>query len=141
MTSRSTSSGESSDQSSTGSNLAARRFTDPFVVLGIDARADEATVRARYLELVREYPPDRDPAMFSEIRHAYEAASNPIVMAQRLIESVRAEPRPWKELLDEHVSRPPRLPTELLMSLGNRKQLPKATGADETDASATETES
>lgn len=145
MTSRPTSSGNSPDpspgESSSGSQIAARSTADPFAVLGIEPNADEATVRARYLELVRQYPPDRDPVMFSEIRRAYEAASNPIVMAQRLIESASAEPQPWQELIDEHARRPPRLPTELLLSLGNRTQPSKVTGAEGTDASTTGPES
>lgn len=97
----------------------------PFFVLGVDSGADAETVRARYLELVRQYPPDRDPAMFARIRHAYESASDPIVYAQRLVELSRAEPRRWDAILDDNQSRPPRLPTELLLSLGNRRQAAK----------------
>ena len=34
---------------------------DPWTVLNLDASADEAAIRSRYLELVRENPPDRNP--------------------------------------------------------------------------------
>lgn len=95
---------------------------DPFKVLGIDSSANAETVRAKYLELVRLHPPDRDPAMFAKIRYAYEAAADPLVMAKRLIESIEVEPKPWQELIDEQSQRPPRLLTELLLSLGNRTE-------------------
>ena len=34
--------------------------------------ADDAAIRARYLELVREFPPDRHPEKFAAVRAAYE---------------------------------------------------------------------
>lgn len=104
--------------------------TNPFEVLGLSMDADEDTVRARYLELVRQYPPDRDPAMFTKIRQAYEGASDPIVMARRMIEAAQADPKPWSDLLDEQAQRPPRLPLEVLLSLGNRSLLGKSKPTD-----------
>ncbi|WP_186774834.1 J domain-containing protein [Allorhodopirellula solitaria] len=122
----------------TSSEAAGNALTHPFEILGVGTDADEATVRARYLELVRQYPPDRDPDMFSKIRAAYEAATNPIIMARRILEVVQAGPRPWAELLDEQSQRPPRLPHELLLSLGNRSQpdKPKPTDESASDSSA-----
>lgn len=116
---------------STASELNTSASTNPFEVLGLSLDADEDTVRARYLELVRQYPPDRDPAMFTKIRQAYEGASDPIVMARRLIDAAQADPKPWSELLDEQALRPPRLPPEVLLSLGNRSRLGKAKSIDE----------
>lgn len=113
--------------------------THPFEVLGLSMDADEATVRARYLELVREYPPDRDPDMFTKVRQAYEAASDPIVMARQLIDAAQADPKPWAELLDEQSQRPPRLPHELLLSLGNRWQLVQAKPGDDAAAASDST--
>lgn len=52
-------------------------MNDPYVVLGLPSDADEATIRRRYLELVRESPPDRDPERFAVIRAAYEQARDP----------------------------------------------------------------
>jgi curved DNA-binding protein CbpA len=46
---------------------------DPFTVLGVDETADDAEIRRRYLALVRDFPPDRDPERFQEYRAAYEA--------------------------------------------------------------------
>jgi curved DNA-binding protein CbpA len=49
---------------------------DPFTVLGIDETADDSEIRARYLALVREFPPDRAPDRFRDYRAAYEALSD-----------------------------------------------------------------
>jgi curved DNA-binding protein CbpA len=38
---------------------------DPFTVLGVAEDADDAEIRRRYLALVRDFPPDRDPDRFS----------------------------------------------------------------------------
>ena len=46
---------------------------DPFTVLGVDETADDAEIRRRYLALVREFPPDREPERFQDHRAAYEA--------------------------------------------------------------------
>ena len=45
---------------------------DPYATLGLAADADDETIRRRYLELVRENPPERAPEKFAAIRHAYE---------------------------------------------------------------------
>lgn len=39
---------------------------------------DEAALRARYLELVRRFPPSRDPERFARIRRAYDALRDPV---------------------------------------------------------------
>jgi curved DNA-binding protein CbpA len=51
---------------------------DPCSTLGLPPNADEAMVRQRYLELVREFPPDRAPERFAEIRAAYESLRDPV---------------------------------------------------------------
>jgi curved DNA-binding protein CbpA len=52
-------------------------MTDPYEVLGIAPHADEAEIRRRYLELVREFPPDRAPERFAAVRKAYEDVRDP----------------------------------------------------------------
>src|SRR4051812_32384451 len=52
-------------------------MNDPYEVLGLPPLADEAEVHRRYLELVRESPPDRAPARFAEIRAAYDEVRDP----------------------------------------------------------------
>jgi curved DNA-binding protein CbpA len=58
-------------------------MNDPYEVLGLERTADETEIRRRYLELVREFPPDRAPERFAEIRAAYDEARDPT----RLLES------------------------------------------------------
>jgi curved DNA-binding protein CbpA len=49
---------------------------DPFTVLGVADDAGDAEIRRRYLALVRDFPPDRAPERFQELRAAYEALSD-----------------------------------------------------------------
>jgi curved DNA-binding protein CbpA len=52
-------------------------MSDPYEVLGVAAGADEAEIRRRYLDLVRQFPPDRAPAQFAAIRAAYDEVRDP----------------------------------------------------------------
>jgi curved DNA-binding protein CbpA len=47
-------------------------MTDPYDTLGLPADADDDAIRGRYLELVREFPPERAPERFAAVRAAYE---------------------------------------------------------------------
>ncbi len=47
-------------------------MSDPYLVLGLPPTADDAAVRARYLELVRRWPPEQAPDRFAAVRAAYE---------------------------------------------------------------------
>lgn len=94
---------------------------EPFRVLGLPADAGEKQVRQRYLELVRQFPPEHEPERFQEIHGAYLAAKDPLVIARRLLQSVDEEPAAWSDILDRHQSRPPKLSREVLLSLGNRR--------------------
>jgi len=53
-------------------------MSDPYEQLDVSPDADEAQIRRRYLELVRQFPPDRAPEQFAEIRAAYDALRDPI---------------------------------------------------------------
>ena len=55
---------------------AAVLMRDPFTVLGVADDADDAEIRQRYLALVREFPPDRAPERFQELRPAYDGLSD-----------------------------------------------------------------
>jgi hypothetical protein len=46
---------------------------DPFAVLDVAEDADDETIQRRYLALVRQHPPEREPERFGEIRAAFEA--------------------------------------------------------------------
>jgi curved DNA-binding protein CbpA len=54
-----------------------------YEVLGVSPTADEAEIRNRYLQLVREFPPDRAPERFAEIRAAFDELRNPLVQLER----------------------------------------------------------
>jgi curved DNA-binding protein CbpA len=47
-------------------------MSDPYAVLGLATDSDDETIRRRYLQLVREFSPERHPEKFAEIRRAYE---------------------------------------------------------------------
>lgn len=46
---------------------------DPYAALGLPADADDDAIRRRYLELVRQNPPERAPEKFAAIRKAYDS--------------------------------------------------------------------
>jgi curved DNA-binding protein CbpA len=47
-------------------------MSDPYAVLGLSADAEDEVIRRRYLELVKQYSPERHPEKFAAIRRAYE---------------------------------------------------------------------
>lgn len=49
----------------------------PFLVLGLPETASDAQVEARYHQLVRQHPPDRDASAFATVRAAYDALRDP----------------------------------------------------------------
>jgi hypothetical protein len=58
---------------------------DPYVVLGVDVNAETEAIRTRYLELLRQFPPDRDPERFQQIRDAYAAITQPFERWRELL--------------------------------------------------------
>src|SRR5438552_18112345 len=48
-------------------------MTDPYQVLGLPADSDDETIRRRYLELVKQFPPEHQPEKFAAVRAAYES--------------------------------------------------------------------
>jgi DnaJ-class molecular chaperone len=73
--------------------------TDPYEVLNLSPQADEQAIRQRYLELVRQFPPDRAPQQFAAIRAAYEALHDPVQRWQSRLFEMR-----WSESLEEIVT-------------------------------------
>ena len=84
---------------------------DPFAILGVSFSADDSAIRKAYLNKVREFPPERDPDGFRQVRTAYEAIideearlrhhlfSEPIAQPSQLL-------APWFE--EENRARPSR---------------------------------
>ena len=55
---------------------------DPYRALGIERAATEAEIKRAYFQLVRQFPPEREPEKFQEIRAAYELLRDPAQRAQ-----------------------------------------------------------
>lgn len=51
--------------------------SDPYKVLGLERQATDAQVKRAYFQLVRAYPPEREPDMFKKVRAAYERLQTP----------------------------------------------------------------
>lgn len=94
---------------------------NPLVTLGLPASADEAEIRRRYLQLVREFPPDRAPQRFAEIRAAYEQLKNPEEFLERLLFEQKSHDSPasFRESLRARL-RGARMSVDSLLSLAER---------------------
>ena len=93
-------------------------MVEPHLVLGVAPNADEASLRRRYLELVRENPPEQHPQRFAEIRAAYEHLRDPAERLKRQVFEVQPS-----ESLDDVIAdlrlrvQGTRIPTTILFSL------------------------
>ena len=93
-------------------------MTDPYETLGVAVHSDETAIRHRYLELVREFPPERDPQRFAAIRAAYDELRDPAVRLRSLLfrvgteDSIAAMSAEVRKRL-----RTTRIPTKTLLSL------------------------
>ena len=61
---------------------------NPSEMLGVSPDASETEIRNRYLQLVREFPPDRAPERFAEIRAAFDELGNPSIQLERRLFSL-----------------------------------------------------
>lgn len=50
---------------------------DPYVLLDVAESADDQAVTRAYLAKVKQYPPEKSPEMFQQIRTAYESIRSP----------------------------------------------------------------
>ena len=94
--------------------------TDPLRILGLSRVATEEEVRSRYLKLVKQFPPERDPERFREIHAAFQAARDPLVLARHLLTAPEDSPPTWSEVIERQKASPPDFSVDLLLSLGNR---------------------
>jgi curved DNA-binding protein CbpA len=80
---------------------------DPYAVLELPADADDDAIRRKYLEMVRQYTPEREPEKFAAVRSAYEALKDLNTrLRHRLFERGRAET--IDVLIEEVACRSPR---------------------------------
>ena len=95
-------------------------ISDPYQVLGVDASADSQQIRARYLALVREHPPERNPEKFAEIRAAYDSLRDPVVRLQNRLFDLRTADTFDTLLASERQKlQRRRIPTDVLLSLAD----------------------
>jgi curved DNA-binding protein CbpA len=93
-------------------------MSDPYEVLDLPADSDDETIRRRYLELVRQFPPEHQPQKFAAIRAAYEALRDLNTrLRYRLFEAGKKET--IDALIEEIACRSPRhrLSLKTLLSL------------------------
>ncbi len=95
---------------------------DPLRILGLTIEATHEEIRARYLELIKQFPPEREPQRFQEIQAAFRSTKDPLALARTLLEAPSAEPPNWSEVIDKEGSNPPAISVDLLLSLGNRQE-------------------
>ena len=94
---------------------------DPYDVLGLGRDASDSDIRRRYLELVREFPPDRAPERFTAVHEAYEALRDPA----RRLESQLFQTETASDSLEALANdlqrrlRETRLPVDRLLELAN----------------------
>ena len=56
---------------------AAKSKGDPYEILGLDRQAGDTAIKRAYFQLVRQFPPEREPEAFRKIRAAYEQLRDP----------------------------------------------------------------
>jgi curved DNA-binding protein CbpA len=93
--------------------------SDPYDVMGLAAGASETEIRQRYLELVHEFPPDREPERFAAVHAAYASLRDPALLLRAQLFSIA----PGNDSIEAIAAdlrarlRDTRLPVEVLLSL------------------------
>ena len=96
--------------------------TDPLRTLGLSIEATQDEIRARYLELIKQFPPEREPQRFQEIQIAFQSAKDPLALARTLLKGPPETPPNWNDVIEKEKLNPPALSVDLLLSLGNRQE-------------------
>jgi preprotein translocase subunit Sec63 len=97
-------------------------MNDPYEILGVARNAGEADVRRRYLELVRQYPPDREADRFREIHDAYEKLRDPVVRVKSKLFDLDSNDTLVQITADlRRRLRTSRIPTQTLLSLAEKQ--------------------
>ena len=96
-------------------------MSDPHDILGLPRDCGEEDVRRRYLELVREFPPDRAPERFTEIRAAYDQLRDPAARMEARLFDLQSSGTMAEILADvRRRLRARRIPVETLLSLAEK---------------------
>jgi DnaJ-class molecular chaperone len=93
-------------------------MAEAYEILDLPQSASDAEVRRRYLELVRQFPPDRAPERFTEIHRAYEQLRDPVPRIEARLFDLRTSETMADILADVRQRlRESRIPTQTLLSL------------------------
>jgi len=96
-------------------------MADPYEILGVSHGSSEADIRRRYLELVRQNPPDRVPERFAEIHQAYERLRDPVVRMEAKLFELESSDTLASVVADVRQRlRKARIPTQTLLSLAEK---------------------
>lgn len=66
-------------------------MSDPYQILNLPIESDDEAIRARYLELVRQFPPEQCPEAFAKYRAAYEKIRTLSARANYRLDGVGAD--------------------------------------------------
>jgi curved DNA-binding protein CbpA len=96
-------------------------MNEPYETLGLTPDAGEAEIRRRYLELVREFPPDRAPERFAVVHAAYEALRDPARRLHAQLFQFETTSDSFEAVATDlrHRLREARLPVETLLKLAD----------------------
>ncbi len=93
-------------------------MADPYKILDVVRGSSEADIRRRYLELVRQYPPDRNPERFTEIHQAYERLRDPVMRLESKLFDLESSDTMAGIIADVRERlRKSRIPTQTLLAL------------------------
>ncbi len=67
-----------------------------FQILDVDINAKDAEIKQAYYAKVKEFPPDKEPEKFMEIRQAYDQLKDPVTRAKLKLTT----PRPCENMVD-----------------------------------------
>ena len=86
------------------------------------SQSDPATIRKRYLELIREYPPERFPEEFQTVQLEYEKLTNVRDRLNRLIVYTLPDEDSWEDMWSEinEENETVRFPLEVILGLGRK---------------------
>jgi DnaJ-class molecular chaperone len=94
-------------------------MADPYEVLGIEPGSSDAAIRRRYLELVRQFPPDQHPERFAAVRGAYDALRDPVTRLRARLFPAKNDDTVDAVLADvQRRLRTDRISVKTLLSLG-----------------------
>ncbi|MDR3109640.1 MAG: J domain-containing protein [Planctomycetaceae bacterium] len=88
-------------------------------LLGVSQDSDANEIRKRYLELVRQFPPEKFPERFSEIHSAYEQLRDPLTSLSERLLTIRCNDT-FENVLGtvNEKLRDKRIPTDVLLNSG-----------------------